>query len=66
MHRVVHTHNQCRHSIATFVDPRFDAHVPTLKEAIPEGETPRYPPGCYGDTVLSKLKSFYDLTDKTD
>ncbi|KAI8055781.1 hypothetical protein BDF22DRAFT_672149 [Syncephalis plumigaleata] len=66
MHRVVHKHNQSRHSIATFVDPRFDAIVPTLKEAIPEGETARYPSGCYGDTALSKLKDFYDLTAKTN
>ncbi|RKP27683.1 hypothetical protein SYNPS1DRAFT_26673 [Syncephalis pseudoplumigaleata] len=66
MHRVIHPHKTNRHSIATFFDPRFDAMVPTLKETMPAGEAPRYPPGCYGDTVLGKIKDFYALSAKPD
>ncbi|KAI9598743.1 hypothetical protein BDF19DRAFT_419745 [Syncephalis fuscata] len=63
MHRVTHSHSRHRHSIASFFDPQFGAFVPTLKEAVPTGEEPRYPPNCYGDNVLEKIHSFYKFDE---
>ncbi|RKP10840.1 hypothetical protein THASP1DRAFT_27379 [Thamnocephalis sphaerospora] len=65
LHRVVHRDEKPRVSVATFIDPRFNAVIGPLPELAVPGEEPiKYTPKTFGSHLVDQLRIYSAMQQK--